>query len=73
MTMQCEKCGDAMKIDREGDSRPSMMDKSMRTYTRLRACACGEHRKSVEVWQSDLAELRRKAYLHELAQAKRAA
>jgi hypothetical protein len=72
MTMRCKACGKPTTVVRADyqseDRRPT--DAALGVFTRLRECICGYENKSVEMWQAELSELRRKAYLYELSQAK---
>ena len=69
MTMRCKKCRELTKVARGDSERNHSTDAALGVYTRWRLCNCGDERPSVEVWQEDLAELRRKAYLYELSKA----
>lgn len=75
MTMQCNDCGKTTTVDRRFDTQPHRrtVDAAMGVMTRRRLCGCGVEFRTVEMRQEELAELRRKAYLYELSQAKVAA
>lgn len=74
MSMQCS-CGKTTTVDRRFCSQVyrRSADAAMGVMTRRRLCGCGGEFRTVEMRQEELSELRRKAYLYELSQAKVAA
>jgi hypothetical protein len=71
VSLICKHCGNQFLQGRAG-SQPTdrVLDAAMGTYTRLRKCACGAKEKTVEMRHSELADLRRRAFLYELSEAK---
>ncbi len=70
MSIKCPKCQEKLFLTK-GGSRGSFMDKEMVTYTRRRHCSCGYKTNTVELLEPELHELRRKAFLYNLSEARK--
>jgi len=69
MSIKCPKCQE--KLFRTTGTRKAATDREMNTYTRPRHCSCGYKTNTVELLEPELHELRRKAFLYNLSEARK--
>jgi len=70
LSIQCCACGGRSVITDVSDWR-SRVDNELRQMARVRECrSCGNRWRTLELGQSEVQELRRRAYLWEMSQAK---
>ena len=70
--MNCPHCGKAAEIERSNGSPSSRAstEQALNVYSRWRICIDGHRFKTIELDAGELSALRRKAYLHELSEAR---
>ncbi len=66
--INCPKCGNQMKYQK--GKRRTPLDKELHQATRRSVCSCGFATNTVEVLQSELSDLRRRAYLFDRGESK---
>lgn len=68
MSLKCKECGKTLKQSPTNKGRAQ--DEAMGIYTRLRHCECGFKTVTAEMDLAELQDLRRRAFLYELSEAR---